>query len=67
MEICGVFYLDIGRKLRGPTYTFLKHLSTENLIEDMIQLHTKLVNLGVVYRNGNIQLVDLEELNDHPP
>ncbi len=45
----------------GPAYTFLKHQTTHKLIDDLISLYTKLVELGVEYRNGEVYLADLEE------
>lgn len=33
----------------------------DNLIEDLVLLHTKLVDLGMEYRNGEVYLADLEE------
>jgi len=45
----------------GPAYTFLKHQTTHELIDDLISLYTKLVELGVEYRNGEVYLADLEE------
>jgi hypothetical protein len=47
----------------GPTYTFLEHLPTEKLIEDVTLLHTRLIDLGVIYRNGEPFLADIED--DH--
>lgn len=32
-----------------------------DLIDDLVLLHTKLVDLGVEYRNGGPYLADLEE------
>ena len=46
--------------LGGSTYTFLKHLSTENLIEDLTQLYIKLIDLGVEYQNEQVYLADLD-------
>lgn len=45
----------------GPAYTFLKPQDSAKLIDDLVLLYTKLVNLGVEYRNGRVYLVDLEE------
>jgi hypothetical protein len=44
----------------GPTYTFLEPSLIHKIIEDMILLHTRMVELGVEYRNGNVYLEDLE-------
>jgi hypothetical protein len=35
------------KRYGGPTSIFVKHFSTENLIEDMTLLYTRLVDLGV--------------------
>jgi hypothetical protein len=45
----------------GPTYTFLEHLSTEKLTEDLILLHARLADLGVEYHYERVQLKDLAE------
>lgn len=47
----------------GPAYTFLKHQTTDELIEDLVTLYAKLVELGVEYRNSEVYLADLEEKN----
>lgn len=47
--------------LGGLTYTFLKPESTSNLIEDLTLLYTRLVDLGMEYRDGKVYLADLEE------
>jgi hypothetical protein len=49
--------LDTG----GPAYTFRKHLSTGEFIDDLIILYTRLLDLGMEYRNGKVYLADLEE------
>ena len=49
-------------KFGGPTDTFLKHEDVDSLIEDLTILYTKLVDLGMEYRNGQVHLADLEEL-----
>ena len=52
----------------GPTYTFLKHLSTDKLIEDLALLYARLIDLGMEYRNDGIYLADLNEARgDNPP
>jgi hypothetical protein len=51
----------------GPTYTFLEHLSTENLIEDLIEIYTRLIDLGVEYRNSEVYLADLDDPNLRSP
>jgi hypothetical protein len=49
-------------------YTFLEHLSTELVIEDLIKLHIRMVDLGVEYRNGRVYLVDLDgAYSSNPP
>jgi hypothetical protein len=53
--------------LGGSTFTFLEHLSTEYLVEDLLQLYTRLVDLGMSYREGQIHLVDLDEVNRYLP
>ena len=53
--------------LGGPTYTFLEHLSTEKLIEDLTLLYTRLVELGVEYRNDEAYLTDLADIGVIPP
>jgi hypothetical protein len=50
--------------LGGPAYTFLKHQTTHELIDDLTSLYTKLVELGAEYRNGEVYLADLEEKDD---
>jgi hypothetical protein len=55
------------KRFGGPTYTFLEHLSTERLIEDMVLLHAKLVDLGMEYRNNRVSLVDIEETINFDP
>jgi len=52
--------------LGGPTDTFLEHFSTDNLIEDLVLLHARLINLGVRHSNGTAYLVDLDESIDRP-
>ncbi|HUB93781.1 MAG TPA: hypothetical protein VMB52_04730 [Verrucomicrobiae bacterium] len=39
----------------------MKHLSTDKLIDDLILLHIRLVDLGMEYRYGGVDLVDLKE------
>ena len=50
-----------GVYIGGPAYTFSKPENPAELIDDLVLLHTKLVDLGVVYRNGKVYLADLEE------
>jgi chemotaxis response regulator CheB len=45
----------------GPSYTFLKHQTNDELIADLLSLYVKLVELGMEYRNGEVYLADLEE------
>ena len=45
----------------GPAYTFSKPENPAELIDDLVLLYTKLVNLGMEYRNGKVYLADLEE------
>jgi hypothetical protein len=54
----GVFCINLTG---GPTYTFLEHLSTEKLTEDLILLHARLADLGVEYHYERVQLKDLAE------
>ena len=49
--------------LGGPTYTFVKPWIPENLIEDLIILYVRLVDLDVVYRNHRVCVTDLSELD----
>jgi hypothetical protein len=51
----------VGTFHGGPAYTFSKPENPAELIDDLVLLHTKLVDLGVVYRNGKVYLADLEE------
>jgi hypothetical protein len=52
----------------GPTYTFLKHLSTDKIVEDLASIYIRLVDLGMEYRNGQVCLDDLGETrNDSLP
>lgn len=39
----------------------MKPEDPDNLIKDLILLYTRLVDLGVEYRNGEVYLADLEE------
>jgi len=39
----------------------LKHHLINELIEDLILLYTRLLELGMEYRNGKVYLADLEE------
>lgn len=48
----------------GPTSIFVKHLSTDNLVENLTLLYTRLVDLGMEYRDGEVYLADLYELED---
>jgi hypothetical protein len=41
-------------------YTFVKPQLPTNLIEDLILLYGRLVDLGVEYRNGQVYLADFE-------
>ena len=43
-----------------PSYTFLKPLPVEDIIQDLALLYTRLVDLGVEYRNGKVYLTDVE-------
>lgn len=52
---------EVGIFFGGPAYTFSKPENPAELIDDLVLLHTKLVDLGVVYRNGKVYLADLEE------
>lgn len=45
----------------GPTYTFLKPQPSDNVIEDLTLLYTRLVDLGMEHRDGKVYLADLEE------
>lgn len=45
----------------GPAYTFSKPENPAELIDDLVLLYTKLVDLGMEYRNGKVYLADLEE------
>lgn len=45
----------------GPAYTFSKPENPAELIDDLVLLYMKLVDLGVEYRNGKVYLADLEE------
>jgi hypothetical protein len=52
----------VGILFGGPAYTFLKpSVLPNNLIEDLILLYTRLVDLGVEYRDGKVYLAELEE------
>lgn len=51
----------MGILLGGPAYTFSKPENPAELIDDLVLLYTKLVNLGMEYRNGKVYLADLEE------
>ena len=42
----------------------MKHLSTDNLVENLTLLYTRLVDLGMEYRDGEVYLADLYELED---
>lgn len=46
----------------GPTYTFLKHFSIDELVEDLLLLYARLTDLGVEYRNGEIYLANINSL-----
>jgi hypothetical protein len=48
--------------LGGPTYTFLEHLSTKKLIDDLLLLYIRLVDLGIEHHNGQAYLADIDEL-----
>jgi hypothetical protein len=50
-----------------PTYTFLKYLSTDNLIEDLTKLYIRLVYLGMEHRKGRVCLVDLNNCSKGAP
>ena len=50
----------------GPSSTFVKHLSTDRLIEDLFVLYTRLIDLGIDYQGGQPYLYDLDELNQPP-
>jgi len=39
--------------------TFVKHLSTDELIEDLTLLYFRLADLGVELRNGEVSLDDI--------
>jgi len=52
-------YLLLG--FGGPSSIFSEHLSTDKLIEDMILLYFRLVDLNMGYCNGAVSLVELEE------
>jgi hypothetical protein len=56
-----LYVLSSGTEIGGLTYTFLKPQSPDNLFEDLILLHAKLVDLGMEYRNSEVYLADLEE------
>lgn len=45
----------------GPAYTFSKPKNLAELIDDLVLLYTKLVDLGVECRNGEVYLADLED------
>jgi hypothetical protein len=45
----------------GLTDTFLKLNLDQNLTEDLTILYTRLVDLDMEYRNGEVYLADLEE------
>ena len=51
----------------GPPYTFLEHLSTEKLIEDLTLLYANLLDLGMGYKNGRAYLSDIEETTNFDP
>jgi hypothetical protein len=46
--------------LGGPGYTFLKPSEVDELIADLVLLHSRLVELGMEYRNREVYLADLE-------
>jgi hypothetical protein len=54
-------------KFGGPTYTFLEHLSTEKLVDDLKVLYIRLVDLGVEYGSGQVYLADLTEVTNNIP
>jgi hypothetical protein len=58
-----ILALNKHKPIGGPAYTFLKHQTTDELIEDLAALYAKLIELGVEYRNGEVYLADLEEKN----
>lgn len=45
----------------GSEYSFLKPDITDKLFDDLVLLYTKLVELGMEYRNGAVYLADVEE------
>ena len=53
-----------GTFVEGHPILFLKPQSTNDLIDDLIMLHARLVDLGMEYRGGGVYLADLEELEN---
>jgi hypothetical protein len=51
----------------GADEYFFEHLSTVELIKDVTLLYTKLVDLGVEYRNDMVFLADLPDIDTTPP
>lgn len=49
--------------LGGLTYPFIEPPETTELIEDLISLYKRLIDLGFEYRNGKVYLADLEDRN----
>lgn len=49
--------------LGGPTSIFAKHLSNDELVDGLILLYDRLVDLGMECRNGQVYLADLEDYN----
>jgi hypothetical protein len=47
----------------GPTDAFLKPSEVDELLTDLVLLHARLAELGVVYRNNEAYLEDLEGFN----
>lgn len=52
--------IKVGTLFGGPGYTFLKPSEVDKLVEDLVLLHARLVELCVEYRNGEVYLADLE-------
>lgn len=45
----------------GPSSIFVKHLSTDKLIKDLILLHVRLADFGMDYHKGQVYLADLDD------
>ena len=52
--------------LGGPTSIFFEHLSPDDLVDDLVGLYIRLVDLGFKQWNRKVYLDDISESSDTP-